>query len=88
MGSPYTSAPMSPETRPISGSGSCAACRGPLGLDAVKEGEVWYCSPACAQGLGPEARRERAVAEPRLYHRPRRFFRKRRPKELRGRPRP
>lgn len=75
------------ETRPIQGAGSCPACQRPLGLDALKERGTWFCSPACAQGLGPEARRSSLLPEPYLYHRPKRFFHKRRPKELRTRPR-
>jgi hypothetical protein len=57
-------------------------CRGPLELTSVKVGGVWYCSPACAEGRttrGPEPPR---VPEPWLYARPRRFFGKRKPKEL------
>lgn len=77
---------MTIQTRPISGAGSCPVCGRALALDAVQEGGVWYCSPACAQGLAPEARREPLVPPPRLIHRPLRFFRKRRPKELRARP--
>jgi hypothetical protein len=68
------------EYRPSCGGGSCAACRGALGLDAVSCDGRWYCGPACAQGLGP-ARPEPA---PRLYHRPARAFRARLPKELRA----
>ncbi len=75
--------------RPSCGGGSCAACGAALGLDAVRQRRpgaepVWYCSPGCAQGLPAAARRRPAVAEPRLYNRPRRFHRKRRPKELRS----
>jgi hypothetical protein len=71
--------------RPAWGGGSCAACDGALALDALKGDDGrWYCCPACAQGLPPEAYRPAAVPEPALYNRPRRFFRKRRPKELRG----
>jgi hypothetical protein len=70
------------DTHPASGGGSCARCLAPLKLDAVRDGGTWYCSPACAQGL-PPSERIRLVAEPRLYHRPQRFFRKRQPTELR-----
>jgi hypothetical protein len=70
------------EYRPSCGGGSCAACLGALGLDAVKHEGRWYCTPTCAQGLGP-ALDTQTVAEPKLYNRPRRFFRKRAPKELR-----
>ncbi len=75
------------ETRPLCGAGSCAACQAPLGLDAVRADGVWYCSPACAQGLPVSERRIPGVDPTRLYHRPHRFFRKRRPKELRAAPR-
>jgi hypothetical protein len=74
------------DTHPSCGAGSCAACLAPLKLDAVRAEGVWYCSPACAQGLPPSERRRLVADESRLYHRPRRFFRKRRPTELRKRP--
>jgi hypothetical protein len=70
------------EYRPTCGGGSCARCLAALELDAVKAGGRWYCCTACAQGLPPE--RETAPPEPRLYHRPRRFFDRRAPKELRS----
>ncbi len=65
--------------------GSCARCRDALNLAAVKAEGVWYCSTACAEGrpLGSPRRRS-VVAEACLYNRPRRFFRERRPKELRS----
>ncbi|HVP29818.1 MAG TPA: hypothetical protein VMW35_11740 [Myxococcota bacterium] len=63
---------------------SCARCRGALLLDAVQEHGVWYCSQACADGHPPLVAEPPAVPEPWLYHRPRRFFGKRSPKELRG----
>ena len=69
--------------RPSCGGGSCAACGDALDLDAVESGGVWYCSPACAQGLPVERRRTPRVPEVRLYNRPRRFFGRRAPKELR-----
>jgi len=62
---------------------SCARCRGALLLDAVLERGVWYCSPACAQGHPPLVAEAPAVPEPWLYNRPRRYFRRRAPKELR-----
>lgn len=64
-------------------SGSCARCRAALGTASLKRDGVWYCSPACAEGH-PEPARTTAVPESRLYGVPRRFFRSRRPKELRG----
>jgi hypothetical protein len=69
------------EYRPACGGGSCARCLGALGLDAVKQGGRWYCA-SCAEGRAPEAGAE--PVEPRLYHRPARYFGRRRPKELRG----
>jgi hypothetical protein len=70
------------EYRPSCGGGSCAACLGALGLDAVKQEGRWYCTPTCAQGLGPAADTQ-TVPDVALYNRPRRYFRKRAPKELR-----
>jgi len=63
-------------------SGSCARCRAALGLVSVREGGVWYCSQACAEGRPSLAPHPPAVSERRLYNRPLRFFRKRLPKEL------
>jgi hypothetical protein len=62
--------------------GSCPVCRAALDLAAVHVRGVWYCSAACADGRGRVERDESLVPEPWLYARPRRFFRKRRPKEL------
>jgi len=62
--------------------GSCPVCRGALDLAAVQVRDVWYCSASCAEGRGRAERRPPVVPEPWLYARPRRFFRKRRPKEL------
>jgi hypothetical protein len=70
------------EHRPATGS-SCPRCRGSLDLASLEVGGVWYCCAACAEGRLP-SRRRRAVPEPRLYGRPQRFFRARRPKELRA----
>jgi hypothetical protein len=57
-----------------------------LGLDAIgkdgPDGRVWYCSPSCAQGMQAAGRRQPIVDESRLYHRPNRFYGRRRPKEL------
>ena len=62
--------------------GSCPVCRAALDLTSVEERGVWYCSTACADGRGHAGAREPVVPEPWLYARPRRFFGKRRPKEL------
>jgi hypothetical protein len=70
--------------RPIVGSGSCARCRDRLDLAAVKVGDVWYCSTACAEGRVAAERTTPSVPEPWLYARPHRFFRARKPKELRA----
>jgi len=53
----------------------------------VKVGGVWYCSTACAEGRVSHAPAESHVPETWLYNRPRRFFGKRKPKELRAAPR-
>jgi hypothetical protein len=70
--------------RPANGGGSCARCRDALGLASVKLGDRWYCSTSCADGRVPVEPRPPAVPEDWLYGRPRRFFRARRPKELRS----
>ena len=72
------------ERRPINGSGSCARCQASLDLASLKRDGVWYCSAGCAEGRVAERPREPRVPEPWLYARPRRFFRARAPKELRG----
>lgn len=63
-------------------SSSCPRCHRMLDLAAVRKGDTWYCSAACAEGR-PGAAPERTVPETRLRNRPRRFYRRRRPKELR-----
>jgi hypothetical protein len=69
----------------VPASGSCIRCRRALGLASVKQGDVWYCTPACAEGDAPSPDlAEPAVAEAALYARPRRHFRSRAPKELRA----
>jgi hypothetical protein len=70
--------------RPASGGGSCARCRASLDLTSVKVGDRWYCSSACAEGHPGGDARVPAVPEPWLTARPRRFFRARKPKELRS----
>ena len=70
--------------RPSNGTGVCARCGGPLDLASLKLGEAWYCSSACAQGRVAAERSEPSVPESWLYARPRRFFRARKPKELKG----
>ena len=70
--------------RPISGGGSCDRCGESLGLASLKQRGVWYCSSGCAEGEVRGEVRSFRVPEPWLYARPRRFFRKRGPKELRS----
>ena len=65
----------------IPATGSCSRCQGALGLTAVKLEGRWICSAACAAGE-PGDRYEPAAPEPVLWNRPRRFFRRRVPKEL------
>ena len=69
------------DNRPASG--SCVRCRASLGLASVRQDGLWHCSTACALGQPRAAERELGVPEDWLYHRPRRFFGKRSPKELR-----
>jgi hypothetical protein len=66
----------------VPSSGSCLHCLAALNLASVKVRGVWYCSPACAEGNSPGERKP-AVPESWLYPVPRRFYRKRRPTELR-----
>jgi len=64
-------------------SGSCPRCRAALDLASLRVGDTWYCGSACARGESDEAGRAPAVAEAALINRPRRFFGRRPPKELR-----
>ena len=67
----------------VPASGSCARCQRSLGLASVKVDGRWYGSQACAEGGEcPLDTRAPDVPEPALYARPRRFFRRRLPKEL------
>jgi len=72
------------EHRPANGGGSCARCRESLGLASTRVGGVWYCSAACAEDREHDASATARVPEPWLYARPRRFFRSRKPKELKS----
>jgi hypothetical protein len=66
-------------------SGSCARCRRSLGLASCKVGGLWYGNEACAMGSPcPLDSRAPEVPEAWLFTRPQRFFRRRKPKELRG----
>jgi hypothetical protein len=70
--------------RPANGAGSCARCQDSLGLASIKVDGAWYCSTACAEGRAEARSKSDRVPESWLYARPRRFFHKRRPKELRS----
>lgn len=64
-------------------SGSCARCGRALDLAATCMGGRWYCSGDCALGaVIPDAEDRSLREEVRLYPRPRRFMRRRMPKEL------
>lgn len=66
-------------------SGSCFRCRRALDLASVKVDGRWYGNAVCAgDGPCPLDTRGPAVPEPWLTPRPRRFFRRRAPKELLG----
>lgn len=70
-------------TERVPAAGSCIRCHRALGLASVKQGGEWYGSVACAEGRDcPLDVHDPAVAERALYPRPRRFFRRRLPKEL------
>jgi hypothetical protein len=75
---------MQVDHRPADGGGSCARCRERLGLASLEVAGRWYCSTACADGHVVAEPRPPAVPESWLYARPRRFFRPRKPKELRS----
>lgn len=69
----------------VAAAGSCARCGRALGLASAEVDGRWYGNSACATGGAcPLDERAPAVPEEALYTRPRRFFRRRRPKELRG----
>lgn len=69
----------------VAASGSCARCGRALDLRSVKVDGTWYGSPLCATEVPcPLDRHPAAVAEPRLYSRPRRYLRRRLPKELKA----
>lgn len=67
----------------VAASGSCARCGRALNLASAKVDGRWYGSPVCATDAPcPLDREAAAVAEPRLFSRPRRYLRRRVPKEL------
>jgi len=67
----------------VPASGSCVRCQRALGLMAAKVDGAWYGTEACALGDEcPLESRAPEVAETALFSRPRRYFRRRQPKEL------
>jgi len=69
----------------IPASGSCVRCLRALGLTATKLNGRWYGTASCADGQEcPLDHHAPAVSEEALYSRPRRFFHKRQPKELKA----
>jgi hypothetical protein len=71
----------------VPASGSCARCGRALGLASALVDGRWYGNADCALGGPcPLDARAPAVDEKQLYPRPRRFMRRRMPKELRGAP--
>jgi hypothetical protein len=68
--------------RPSNGGGSCARCQASLGLASIQTADVWFCCSACSEDRDAVASSSRSVPENWLYARPRRHFRRRRPKEL------
>lgn len=69
----------------VPASGSCARCGRALDLASTRLDGRWYCSGDCALGGDPQVEADRSLRdEVRLYPRPRRFMRRRMPKELRG----
>jgi hypothetical protein len=67
----------------IPASGSCSRCQRGLGLTAAKVDGKWYGTVTCAEGGEcPLENRAPSVPEAALYCSPRRFFHRRRPKEL------
>jgi hypothetical protein len=80
---PYIAAAMSNAFHYRPYSSSCPRCQCALDLAAVEARGTWYCSSACAEGRSEELA-PRRVAESWLTHRPRRFHRRRMPKELRS----
>jgi hypothetical protein len=69
----------------VAASGSCARCGRALDLASAKVGDCWYGNAICATGAPcPLDREPAAVPEDWLYSRPRRFLRRRLPKELKA----
>jgi hypothetical protein len=69
----------------VAANGSCARCGRALDLASAEVGGRWYGNAACVLGGEcPLDERLPGVPEAQLYPRPRRYMRRRRPKELRG----
>ncbi len=68
-------------------SGSCRRCGEALDLASTKVRGVWYCRASCAAEADDGTERA-GVPETWLTVRPRRFYRKRMPKELNAPARP
>jgi hypothetical protein len=70
-----------------SATGSCVRCGRALDLASAKVDGKWYGRAVCARGgpcpLDARAPQRPTVSERTLINRPRRFFRRRAPKELR-----
>ena len=76
---------LDPAIRRAPANGSCARCGRALGLASAEGNGLWYGNSGCASGGAcPLEENPPIVAETALFTRPRRFFRRRRPKELRG----
>jgi hypothetical protein len=66
-------------------SGSCARCGRALGLASAEVAGLWYGNAGCATAAEcPLDERDPGVDERALYAVPRRFMRRRGPRELRG----
>lgn len=69
----------------VAASGSCVRCGRALDLASAKVDGRWYGKAICATDAPcPLDREEPAVPEPWLYSRPRRYLRRRLPKELKA----
>lgn len=76
---------LDPDIERAPANGSCARCGRALGLASAEVNGLWYGNSGCASGGAcPLEAHPPAVSEAALFARPRRFFRRRRPNELRG----
>ena len=74
---------LDPDIERVAAAGSCARCGRALGLASAEVNGLWYGNSGCASGGAcPLEDYPPVVAEAALFARPRRFFRRRRPKEL------